>query len=180
MARTAGSCVAVVGTRSSNRSPRRPSWVRPLDSTICVVRSFVPGALGPRAAAVHPAVPPAGGWHDPVPWCTGTPLNLGRIPDTTPDRNVAHPTVIRAAGVRLPGPDRWYWLARDERQFRPRAVLPRPRGGRGRRHPGRRPGLRSGGRLLPDLRGGTGLGERPGTGARHRPQHLAPRRRAVD
>src|SRR3954451_2739650 len=66
MARTAGSCVAVVGTRSSNRSPRRPSWVRPLDSTICVVRSFVPGALGPRAAAVHPAVPPAGGWHDPV------------------------------------------------------------------------------------------------------------------
>src|ERR687886_647671 len=64
MARTAGSWVGVVGTRSSSRSARRPSCVRaPLESTIRRTllilasrpRPGSPGDPGPRG--VHPSCP---------------------------------------------------------------------------------------------------------------------------
>src|SRR3712207_5139981 len=67
MARTAGSCVGVVGTRSSSRSARRPSCARaPLESTIrrpLLLLAWSPraGDVGPRFRAVrtHPARPAA-------------------------------------------------------------------------------------------------------------------------
>src|SRR6185503_13170092 len=65
----------------------------------------VPSALGPRVAAVHPVVPPTGRLGRPGPWCSKLPPNPGRLPGTAPIRNVAHPIVLPAASVRLPGPE---------------------------------------------------------------------------
>src|SRR5829696_3608693 len=108
IARTAGSWVAVVGTRSSSLSARRPSCARaPLESTIrrLLLR---PGALGCRVAAVHPAVP----W-ERRPGASVAPHPRG-VCYPRPGAAETWPSPPPVAAVaRLPVRQPWYWLAGD-------------------------------------------------------------------
>ena len=144
IARTAGSCVGVMGTRSSSRSARRPSCARaPLESTIRrpLLRPGAPALSRPRRSIRARRARRS---------ATG-PRGLRRpqgYPPPGPETCSAPPP--RPASARLPGPRACCSAAGDDHQPRQSATPPAP------------PGRRAGPCLLAAMEDGAGRDLLPG------------------
>ena len=164
MARTAGSWVAVVGTRSSNRSRASP-----------VLREGAPRVDHPSSAPSLPRLGHRARRSVPVPPGSSgiARRRLANPRPVTPDgfvpKRVGPPRSPRLRQARLPGLWGWYWLAGDERRLP--AVVPLTAG----------PAGDAGAAVLVAAMESApaaiycltaarraGLGQRPGAGARHR------------